>query len=109
MWRDASGLLCGGAFGLIAGLSGWPILTWGLTIIFGLLFTLQFLLMQGGIAVIEHYVLRWYLWREGMTIWNYTRFLDYATERILLRKVGGGYMFAHRLLLDYFAALSASS
>jgi hypothetical protein len=32
-------------------------------------------------------------------------FLDYATECILLRKVGGGYIFIHRLLQDYFAAL----
>ena len=41
--------------------------------------------------------------------WNYPRFLDYATERILLRKVGGGYIFVHRLLLEYFAALDAMS
>lgn len=31
-------------------------------------------------------------------------FLDYAAERILLRKVGGGYILLHRLMLDYFAA-----
>jgi hypothetical protein len=36
---------------------------------------------------------------------NYIRFLDYAAERILLRKVGGGYIFVHRMLLDYFASL----
>jgi hypothetical protein len=33
------------------------------------------------------------------------RFLDYATERIFLRKVGGGYIFIHRLLLEHFAAV----
>jgi hypothetical protein len=32
-------------------------------------------------------------------------FLDYATERILLRRVGGGYVFVHRLLQEYFASL----
>jgi hypothetical protein len=37
------------------------------------------------------------------------RFLDYAAERILLRKVGGGYIFVHRLLLEYFALLDAGS
>jgi hypothetical protein len=37
--------------------------------------------------------------------WNYARFLDFCTECILLRKVGGGYVFLHRLLMDYFAAL----
>ena len=37
--------------------------------------------------------------------WNVVPFLDYATERIFLRKVGGGYIFVHRLLLEYFASL----
>jgi hypothetical protein len=32
-------------------------------------------------------------------------FLDEAAERLLLRKVGGGYIFVHRLLLEYFASL----
>lgn len=36
--------------------------------------------------------------------WIYPHFLDYAAERILLRKVGGGYIFVHRLLLEYFAS-----
>jgi hypothetical protein len=33
--------------------------------------------------------------------------LDYAAERIFLRKVGGGYIFIHRMLMEYFAALEA--
>ena len=32
-------------------------------------------------------------------------FLDYAAERVFLRKVGGGYIFTHRLLMEYFASL----
>ncbi len=39
--------------------------------------------------------------------WRYARFLDYAAERLFLRKVGGGYIFVHRLLLEYFASLPA--
>jgi hypothetical protein len=31
--------------------------------------------------------------------------LDYATDRIFLRKVGGGYIFIHRMLMEYFVAL----
>ena len=42
--------------------------------------------------------------RNGSIPWNYVKFLDYAAERILLRKVGGGYTFIHRMLLEYFAA-----
>jgi len=30
---------------------------------------------------------------------------DYAADRIFLRKVGGGYIFIHRMLMEYFAAL----
>ncbi len=38
--------------------------------------------------------------------WNYARFLDYAAEELnFLQKVGGGYMFVHRYLLEYFAAI----
>jgi NACHT domain/TIR domain len=62
-------------------------------------------LVGGGQACIQHTVLRMLLWSCGSTPrpWNYVRFFDYATERILLRRVGGGYMFTHRLLLEYFA------
>jgi hypothetical protein len=30
---------------------------------------------------------------------------DYAADRIFLRKVGGGYIFIHRMVMEYFAAL----
>ena len=66
-------------------------------------------LLKGGLACLRHYVLRVLLWRSRAAPWNYPRFLDYATERILLHKVGGGYIFIHRLLLDYFASLDASA
>jgi DNA polymerase III delta prime subunit len=36
---------------------------------------------------------------------NYSRFLGYAKERILLRKIGPDYIFIHQLLLEHFAAL----
>jgi hypothetical protein len=42
--------------------------------------------------------------RNGSTPRNYVRFLDHASDRILLRKVGGGYVFLHRMLMEYFAA-----
>jgi hypothetical protein len=62
------------------------------------------LLHAGGEACLKYIVLRLWFIRNGSTPWNYVRFLDYAAERILLRKVGGGYAFIHQLLLDYFAA-----
>ncbi len=74
-------------------------------VIVGLSIGLFFGLLNGGIACIKHVQLRVFLWRASALPWNCARFLDYAVERILLRKVGGGYIFVHRLLLEYFATL----
>lgn len=60
-------------------------------------------LLNGGMTVVRHYILRIFLWCNGVIPWNYTQFLDAAVEYALLRKVGGGYIFLHQLLLDYFA------
>lgn len=59
----------------------------------------------GGEALIKHVLLRLILTITGITPWNYSKFLDYATASIFLQKVGGGYLFIHRLLLEHFAAL----
>jgi hypothetical protein len=59
----------------------------------------------GGLAVIQHFTLRFILYCSSHIPWSFVRFLDYAAERIFLRKVGGGYIFVHRLLQDYFASL----
>jgi hypothetical protein len=40
--------------------------------------------------------------RAGMLPLRCVRFFDEASDCILLQKVGGGYSFIHRLLLDYF-------
>jgi DNA polymerase III delta prime subunit len=71
----------------------------------GALPALAFGLAYGGAAYVQHFVLRFLLWCARLVPFNYARFLDYATERVLLRKVGGGYIFIHRLLLEYFASL----
>jgi hypothetical protein len=65
--------------------------------------------LGGGLFVIRHWVLRLVLWIRGSAPLNYVRFLDYATERLFLRKVGGGYIFLHRMLLEYFATLEEPS
>jgi hypothetical protein len=58
-----------------------------------------------GIVCIKHFALRFVLWHNGHIPWNYARFLDYATERIFLQRVGGGYIFIHRLLQEHFAQM----
>lgn len=98
-----SGVACGVSFGLIGHLTTWPLLTGCFALVFAILFSFYFLLVRGFIACLEHAYLRYSLWRRGSIPLNYVRFLNYAAERILLRRIGGGYIFVHRLLLDYFA------
>jgi eukaryotic-like serine/threonine-protein kinase len=66
-------------------------------------------LNRGGSAVIKHYALRLILWRSRHTPFNFVKFLDQCAKLILLKKVGGGYIFVHRMLLDYFADLNPQS
>lgn len=62
--------------------------------------------LAGGLgATMQHYTLRFWLWRTHYFPWKAVPFLEDATTRILLRRVGGGYSFVHRLILDYFADL----
>jgi hypothetical protein len=49
------------------------------------------------------------LWRRGWLPWRLVPWLDEMVARGLLRRVGGGYIFIHRSLLEYFAALADDS
>lgn len=52
-----------------------------------------------------HFILRFFLsWQNDLPL-DLTPFLDEAAEQLLLCKVGGSYIFVHRMLLDYFAEL----
>jgi len=59
----------------------------------------------GGLFCIQHFSLRLILYFNGYIPWNYARFLDYCTERMLLQRVGGRYRFIHKLLQDHFAQM----
>lgn len=54
-------------------------------------------------AIFQHFFVRLLLRCYGYIPWDYAHFLDHATERIFLQKVGGGYIFIHRLLQEHFA------
>ncbi|MEQ9369926.1 MAG: hypothetical protein RIG63_13015 [Coleofasciculus chthonoplastes F3-SA18-01] len=78
----------------------------GVPILFSAVIGLLFgLFSPAGIACIQHFTLRLVLYCSGCIPWNYARFLDYATQQIFLQKVGGGYIFIHRLLLEHFAQM----
>ncbi|HEY9649146.1 MAG TPA: hypothetical protein V6C95_00680 [Coleofasciculaceae cyanobacterium] len=67
-------------------------------------------LIDGGSKIcIQHFTLRLILYFNGYVPWNYARFLDYGADRILLQKVGGGYIFIHHLLLEHFAQMKLES
>jgi hypothetical protein len=59
-----------------------------------------------GLDVVHHYVLRIILCWKGLIPRRYVEFLDFAVSLIFLRKVGGGYVFLHRLVLEHFANMS---
>lgn len=95
---------CGGAFGgLVNGLESG--LEGGLE--GGLIGGLVGGIAYGGRAVIQHYTLRWMLYRNGsLPFTDLIPFLNSCVDRIFLRQVGGGYIFVHRLLMEHFACLS---
>ena len=70
------------------------------------IFGFAFGMVAGGAeACVKHLIIRILLFLRGYIPWDYARFLNYATERIFLQKVGGGYIFVHRLLLEHFARM----
>ena len=77
-------------------------------LITGLIAALVVGLTYGGTAVIQHYTLRYLLARANILPFPFSdkkliAFLDDMTDRLILRRVGGGWIFIHRTLLEYFA------
>ncbi|MHC4740760.1 MAG: NACHT domain-containing protein [Planctomycetota bacterium] len=63
-------------------------------------------LVLGGVDVLKHYILRSILCLTRQNPGRYVRLLNYARRLNFLQKVGGGYIFIHRLLLEHFAAMA---
>ena len=60
----------------------------------------------GGMALIQHIALRATLFFNNHIPLNFVHFLNYAEQRMFVQRVGGGYIFIHRLLLEHFANLN---
>lgn len=101
-----NGLLAGGLGFLLGGLLGLYVavgpVTW---LIMGVQGALVGALGFGLFTVLSHSTLRVVLWQSGAAPLRYLRFLDHCVERILLRRIGGGYSFVHIELQRYFAGL----
>ncbi len=78
-------------------------------VVIGLACGLLIAMLKGLLAWFQHGMLRLFLWWQGAIPWKVTGLLDQTVERVLLHKVGGGYSFIHRLLLDHFASLAEAS
>jgi len=106
-----SGLL-GNYFGsLIEGLSGGVILWpgggfWGSTLS-GLAGGLLVAFWYGWFDILKHYTLRIILYLRDSVPLALAQFLEYAVGRIFLQRVGGGYIFVHRLLMEHFAEIDS--
>ncbi len=117
IWRSLTNaiilfLMIGGITGLLVGILQGLHLGWARGLAFGVVNGLIFGILAGliggqgsGIACLKHFTLRLLLWGYRYTPWNYAQFLNEACDRILLQKVGGGYVFVHRSLLEHFAQL----
>jgi hypothetical protein len=75
------------------------------SLIYGLCLGLLVGIPRSGTPVIKHFTLRLILYFNGYIPWNYARFLNYCTERLLLQRVGGRYRFIHKMLQDHFAQM----
>lgn len=73
-------------------------------LVIGFSLGLVFSFPAGGSFCIQHFMVRLILWWHDVVPLGYVSFLDYATELIFLRKVGGGYIFVHRMLMEHLAA-----
>lgn len=86
---------------LIIGLGGG--IFWG--ILSGFMHGLEY----GCKTCLKHFSLRLVLFSRKHIPWNYARFLNFAAERLFLQKVGGGYIFIHRMLMEHFAQMGQDS
>jgi serine/threonine protein kinase len=115
IWRT---LMSAGIGGLIGGVIDTLVMTalyswllgWRIGIIYGLSYGffggfIAGFIFGGGQACLKHLVLRMILHRDRYIPWNYSQFLNHVSGRVFLQKVGGGYIFVHRLLMEHFAQM----
>src|SRR5438552_3010856 len=62
-----------------------------------------------GSRIANPFILRFLVFCRGLLPWKQITFLDEAVDLLLMYKTGTGYIFIHRLLLDYFADQEAGA
>ena len=97
-------------FSTIFGILGWQLTNIGFIGGFKLGLSLggvfaYFVALVPGLACIQHFSLRLILNFRKKSPWNYARFLEHATDNLFMQKVGGGYIFVHRMMMEHFAQM----
>ena len=100
-----SGLIRFFTFGLIFGLFSWSIAGIRDGLVFGTTFGLVGALGKGLGVGVKHFVLRLVLSANGLSPWNYARFLTCCSNCLILQQVGGRFRFIHKQLQEHFAAM----
>ncbi len=99
------GLMVGLVFGLISQLSDGLISQLSDGLIGGLILGVILGLRFGALALIQHYALKFLLVKKGSLPRRLIPFLEYCVDLIFLRRMGGSYVFVHRLLMEHFAEM----
>ncbi len=77
-----------------------------LQLLIGLLFGSGIGFFIGSLPLTQHYALRFILAHNNLFLWKIIPFLNNCVnDLIFLRRVGGGYIFVHRLLMEHFAEM----
>lgn len=104
-----NGLFIGGLIGILygssTGIAAAHLLGLPMAIVIGIVWGLSCMTNSrraGLTGYINHYMLRWRLWRAGVFPLKALTFLDAAHTLHLLRRTGGSYQFRHDLLQDFF-------
>lgn len=105
--ENQHGVVFGLFFGILCGaLSQMIFRDMAMSLVIGVSSTMTAILLHSGLFYIQYWILRSVLTLNKRIVWNYARFLDHCHERIFLRKVGGGYIFIHRMLMEHFANMT---
>jgi len=103
------GLICLPIYELFFWQVNWLVNNLKFSLLCGLIFGLLHVTNIGGKAYVQHFVLRLTLFFKGSVPLNYAKFLDWASiNKLFLHKVGGGYIFIHRSLMEHFAKMESS-
>jgi NACHT domain len=71
-------------------------------------FLLIGIFLSGGINVIQHVILRFFLWVFGYAPWDYAQFLAHANQLRLVQHLGSNYRFVHDVVREQIIGQSST-